>query len=440
MSGYLKSSRPRSVNTSLNWDVTHGTLLAPAVLKTPIVRTESLTTFRSGDRYQRDLDEGAKAITPTTLLDRAARALGDTGHDFDHIFVSEATSAPRVRIANNTWQYTGPMLFSTADPYFTPDPYATTNLGMTPQEMDVFGTSAIAQVYPTKPNADLMVAIAELLREGLPSALFSAVTMTGGNSGRQLVRDLSSDYLNLLFGVTPIVREIDKLIKTVQTIDQHIAQLVRDSGRAVRRTYTPTMIRTRRGPVSRSKSPTLSLANGVFGLNAFVGRIPVEITETLDKRAWFVGSFRYMVPGVINQGTDNQSLPSSDLLRQADIRLQIAGMRATPKAAWNLLPFSWLVDWLVNVSDFFEVNHAFANYDLVMRYGYVMSEQTRTTTTTYDFRNTSLSHLGSVTSTVTARRQQRRRATPFGFGLKDADMNPLKWSILGALALSNKRV
>lgn len=434
MSGYLTTERDRSVNEKLNWNVRHGGIVNPSRLSVPRVQTEYLTTFRSGDRYQSEINGGATRVIGTSLLDRAGRALGDTGHNFDHRMVKQGTSMPRALLSANGWLYEGPMLFDVVDRYSTPNPMLTSNLGFSDGALDVMGTSAIAKVYPTKPHADLMVAIAELLREGLPSALFSAVTMTGGNSGRQLVRDLSSDYLNLLFGVTPIVREIDRLITTVQRMDQHVAQLVRDSGRAVRRTRTITDVQKTRGPWKQDMDPNLLMANGTFGLNAMCGRIPAVVTETSSEKTWFSGSFRYWVPGLQSSSNGDSSFAPGDFLSQADLRLQILGLRATPKAAWNLLPFSWLVDWFVNVSDLFEVAHAMTNYGLVMPYGYVMSETKRITTTTYDFRNTSLSKLGSVTSNVVAIRQQRRRATPYGFGLKDVDLNPIQWSIMGALA------
>jgi hypothetical protein len=287
-----------------------------------------------------------------------------------------------------------------------------------------------------------MVSLAELLREGLPSAIFSAIAHPRTLNKRDIVRNLSSDWLAYIFGVTPLVRDVDKMLKMVVSMNDVIYQLVRDSGNVVRRSRvmvdTTSLIRSNSS--NNSGGPSILLSNGGEHGGSIYGNPSITSYQTLIKKVWFAGAFQYWIPGLRDPGTDFQSVNPTDALSAIDIGLHISGLRATPKAAWNLLPFSWLVDWFVNVSDLFESADAMTQYGLVMPYGYVMGENKLITTTTYDFRNFAhLKHLGSVSSSIVATRQQRKRATPYGFGLKDVDLNPIQWSILAALGLSSGR-
>lgn len=438
MSGYLSSERPRSINKSINWDVKMGPDSRPIFITNPITMTERLTTFRSGARYLSELNGGATQLPGAPLLDRTSRTLGDYGHEFNHEFVDEYTSCPRAIISRFGDTYVGPLFWSPASTYAgaPKDAFNTAGLGLSPAQLDALGTSAIAQCYPTKPQSDLLVALAELLREGLPSALFSALTTMGGNSKRELVRNLSSDYLNYIFGITPLVREADKLIKTVQKIDQYVTQLVTDSGNLVRRSRE---VHNKRMSTWNGYQPSYPASYRFYNGNTSLQDYTQVIwSQKRDQRVWFSGAFQYWIPGIKSPEEGDSPSSPSEFMADLDIRLGILGFRATPKAGWNLLPFSWLVDWFVNVSDLLEAADAMNRFGLVMPYGYVMCEEKLTSTTTVDTRSNGLKY-GSVSSVVIATRQQRKRATPYGFGLKDTELNPIQWSILAALGLSTGR-
>lgn len=443
MSGYLTSTRSRSVNKNLNWDCVYGSKSSPQHRSDPMTRAEYLMTYRSGDRFSADINGGAVLVPGTYLLDERIRSLGDYGHNFDHRKVDINVSHPRADFdygQGNTSHFRGPLILGAGTVQsFMPDSDNTSKLGKSQAEMDVAGAGAIAKAYPTKPQADLLVGIAELLREGLPSAVFGAITRRGGNSGRQLVRDLSGDWLNYLFGITPLVREIDKLIKAVENVDQYMAQLVADSGNVVRRSRTVEDKVEVRVNVSLTDRPYIYVADYDL-LNPLDSAIPMTYYQTLSTRTWFSGAFQYWIPQNYNEVPDSSSLGVSFASpRDLDIRSGIYGLRTTPKAVWNLLPFSWLVDWFVNVSDLFENADAMNRFGLVMPYGYVMCESKLVSTVTANFSRSSkaeVRHLGSASSMTVATRQQRVRATPYGFGLKDVDLNPVQWSILAALGLS----
>jgi hypothetical protein len=250
----------------------------------------------------------------------------------------------------------------------------------------------------------------------------------------------AGEFLNLIFGVTPLLREIDKIIKTVSKTDQLIRQLVADSGNVVRRTRDivdeTTLIKTQ---VS-NKYATIYDGNAQSEMGSYNNKVTqVSTTQTLSKRVWFAGAFQYWIPGLKDPGTEFQSFDTQNWSQVAVLGRQLYGLQAPPKAAWNLIPFSWLVDWFVNVSVLLENADNINHYGLVMPYGYVMAETKLITTTSTNFAGTARAALGWVGSSTVLVSQKRRPANPYGFGLKDVDLNPVQLSILAALGLSTQR-
>lgn len=403
----------------------------------PVSRDESLLTYRSGAKYESELQkEGTQQMLGPIYDDSSALSHGDKGHIFEHSFLSAGTSHGRQTLRQGDWSYTGPLFMfpSNLRPRFIEHDLIS---GYSTGELDVLGAEAISQTYPTKPSADLLVAIAEIMREGLPTQLFSAIASTKGNSKRDLVRSLSSDYLSYLFGFTPVVKEVDKLIKTINKMDQKLAQLDRDSGKLVRRSRV--LVKPEVKDVSTEFVNTrVNLSSNVScpSLTHFAAResLPVKIKRTLVREATFAAAFQYWTPDMTSLMLDNESRTQIAKARTL-MRSDQLGLRATPKAAWNLIGFSWLIDWFVNVSVLFENADAMTKYGLVMPYGYVMGESKLTTTVTVDLAGTSQASLGTVATTWIDTHQLRTRATPYGFGLKETDFNPIQWSILAALGL-----
>lgn len=441
MSGYIESSRYVPVNDFVDWNMRYGSSKTnPASSSSiPLTGLEYLLTFRSGGRYEAEINNGAIPVPGYAKVDLLRRTNGDTGHEFDHRKMRRFTTQPKADITGPYGRFIGP-LFLEGDDAQSLLPRNVTDsakLGFTPSQLNVFGATAISRAYPTKPQADTLVAVAELLREGLPSALFSGLVAMRSNSKRELLRTLSGDYLNYIFGVSPLVREANKLIETVQKVNTYITQLAADSGRVVRRARTIEETSTYLGSRNDSQYPNIKLGGG--GVLSIHDRTPMTFSQTLITKVWYAGAFQYWIPNIQSSETGFQSVKPGDYATSFDIAGGVYGLRVTPKAAWNLLPFSWLVDWFLNVGVLFENVDAMTRYGLVQKYGYVMAQQTLVTTTTANFGNSYPGVRGSVSSSVVISRQQRAQATPYGFGLKDVDLNPVQLSIIAAVGLSAGR-
>jgi hypothetical protein len=251
-------------------------------------------------------------------------------------------------------------------------------------------------------------------------------------------RALGSEYLNVQFGWKPFVGDLIKMYEVYQTLDKHLAQLVRDNGRPVRRRRT---INT----TTDSNSTVIEYPLGITGLRAFYptpttfigfearSRLVIT-TKTLDK-SWFSGKFRYYV----------RDIGSSQWTRRATLAL--FGLNPTPSLLWEVLPWSWLVGYFSNVGDVISNLSSNAVDNLTAEYAYVMRHKKVTTTYTatgwvkpvgtgyYTTNGGDFVSQGTIISET----KSRHRGSPYGFGVDFGSLSSYQVSILGALGLSRQR-
>jgi len=109
------------------------------------------------------------------------------------------------------YDYQGPVLVDALINVSFPPGGASTN-----SVLDAVGAGAIADVKPTNSVASLATALAELYREGLPRAVGSSFWKKGseqligpdGSFKPDLINHSAEEYLNLQFGIKPIIGDI----------------------------------------------------------------------------------------------------------------------------------------------------------------------------------------------------------------------------------------
>jgi hypothetical protein len=290
--------------------------------------------------------------------------------------------------------------------------------------MNALGTTGIARAIPTNPLSGMGQFLGEL--RDLPKAEVLLLAKRKARDFRRLARDGSSDYLNAQFGWIPFVKDLIEFGKVVKHSDERIREYARDSGRVVRR----------RRHISSDSSTSVTNNGSAYALpslNVNLQTSPGNKTTTIRTTtdSWFSGAFTYYLPP-----------PSDDFFgidghkRAEALLAHLYGLRVTPELVWQLAPWSWGVDWLTNVGDVVHNWSAFQNDGLVMKYGYVMC--TQRTTTTYSLTGLTLSRVGKVNLTQfkVETTKQRRKATPYGFGLDPGLFSPRQWSIIAALGIS----
>jgi len=289
-------------------------------------------------------------------------------------------------------------------------------------ELNSFGTSAISQTAPVNPHAHVLTAISELYRDGLPSAV-----------GVKTIRDkdVGSEFLNYQFGIAPLLADLKDLHKSLGESEKILNQYLRDSGRRVRRRYEQ--------PETVESSMTSSVGSANLGRPSVAGTLydgstsgtTRTTTTTIKSKKWFSGCFTYhaQLPSGTMSGIERR-------LREYNI---LYGILPTPEVLWNLTPWSWAADWVANIGDVLNNVSMFQSDGLVLLYGYVMEHKTITRQHhTYGY---SLKNGGAVNEvqTFTSEVKTRRKASPFGFGLKPVDFSSRQWAILAALGLSRGR-
>jgi hypothetical protein len=285
------------------------------------------------------------------------------------------------------------------------------------------GATAVKRSNPTSPHVDLPVALGELVTEGLPSIMGTAVardTVRGFRRGP--LSSSSSEYLNYQFGWLPLVSDVRRFAKTVMDSENLIRNYERGSGKSQRRSLSlPVEI-----PEAKTRVKTYSsfyptdTATWNYGSSSSV--------MSYEGRMWFVGSFRYYVP-------------PSGLARYATLARKLYGARLTPDVLWELAPWSWCLDWFGNVGDVISNASSIGSDSVVMEYGYMMHEQTvrnriTTSASTQPWPYPGSPKKATCSATETLSIKTRAVANPYGFSVDAVSLTPKQLSILAAIGLS----
>jgi len=256
------------------------------------------------------------------------------------------------------------------------------------------------------------------LREGLPSIPGKALLKRGPSP-----KNIGGEYLNVEFGLKPLISDLGKFAEAYQNSEKILAQLERDSGRMVRRKYTFPTETVEKVEEFPDVFPAAGSSISIYS----IGRGKLVRTETLKRKFKFSGAFTYYVPP---KGT----------WRRTEFELaHLYGTRFDLGTAWELTPWSWAADWFGNFGDVVKNISQFSQDGLVLRYGYIMCHSTRHVDLTWtgEINQGNGWHPVTLKDSYTWETKQRKRATPYGFGIDLAtDLSDRQLAIIAALGLS----
>jgi hypothetical protein len=391
----------------------------------------------------------------------------DNGHEFstqkNWIVYNQLVDETNLVFGFMPYRYRGPMVIR------YPDYGSSSFSGFYPIptfESGYYGTKAIQLTAPTAPDSSTLVSLAELYREGLPHLLGvqagrsmrgslkdplrqqypsrrkqnrdryrNRTTKTdqvvkGGNSS---AKSASNDYLGYQFGWKPLVSAIVESALAVDRADQIMRQYNRDSGRNVRRKYSfPLESSTTLETVGGSIGPftnTTGVQPWKGTTQTFVSGPIQKLTHTL-RVIKFSGAYTYHSPYTDNQVWEN-------LQGYHALAKKVLGLELTPEVVWNLIPWSWLADWQVNIGSIMSNMSYLSTDNLVLRYGYLTCH----TITRVDYvmygPETNSGVKGPWVNSYYSEKKERIRASPYGFGRTPGSFSDRQWSILTALGMSN---
>lgn len=331
----------------------------------------------------------------------------------------------------------GPVNYRFVGPILGTQPLASTKiessfaaLTLSDAALTTLGTGFVSEASPTKPRAGLTVALTELKREGIPKltseAFSSFFAKNFGKSGKAL----SGDYLNWQFGWVPLVSDLRALAKSVLDADYLLSQLYRDNGRVIHRSRGN---RDYERVISENSSIVGSYVVAPPPMNAYfyVRQGQLFTGERITRSTWFSGAFTYHIPKDV--------VGLKGLQRILVEARYLYGLSVSPIDVWNLVPWTWLVDWIFNAGQILSSLSDQIYNTQVLKYGYVMARTKQVTT--YHTSQMLQQPFTVVTgrSVCTWDVKQRLAATPFGFGLSWSGFTPYQLSILTALGLSRGR-
>lgn len=193
-------------------------------------------------------------------------------------------------------------------------------------------TEVLKATNPSRPSVNLPVSIAEL--KDLPSMLRGRGVSILKDWKRRLKSSSAKDkarlHLEFQFGWAPIIDDLRKLIEFQKSVDKRIKELEKLKEKGLRRkivVYSDCADRV--GGVK-------TLESNAFGLSGYLKTITsCEIS----------GFVVWKPSGSFPKTND-------DIRRLAE--RAILGASINPSVAWNLVPWSWLIDWFSNVGDWLD--------------------------------------------------------------------------------------
>lgn len=312
----------------------------------------------------------------------------------------------------------------TISPAQFPEPHTSSD-----KELEAWGAKAISICKPTNSPANVSTAIAEIMREGLPSLPVLNTLKSKGSPANKV----GDELLNYQFGVAPVISDAKKFVSAVSNMDKLLAQFEADAGKVVRRKYYfPIERDVTEKPYSNSGGPpwgTLPF-NGVnqSGFTSNEGEGCIVRTEVITRR-WFSGAFTYNLP---------MGMDSRKKIGELALRADRLGLELTPETLWNLTPWSWAVDWFTNAGDVLSNYSAWAKYGLILHYGYIMEHvkvsRTYSRTNVRSMPDEKPVRLPSTTLVTETKR--RLKANPFGFGVTFEGLSDLQLAILASLGMT----
>jgi len=238
-------------------------------------------------------------------------------------------------------------------------------------------------------------------------------------------RAAADDYLAYIFGVRPTVSSLDALAESLTRSRRHAETISRHGTRRYRRRKTVRYLN--RSASSLAPPHTIYVGTG----NQFQGSIHLFRSST--QRIWWSGAFR-MTPSY----TDDWLGRCSSFFHEVDY---LTGLGLDVRAAWDLIPFSFMADWFANTGDFLEARQIIADYNVVSEYGYIMchTRQERQQIALGGIRvgiSPPVLQPVSVLSTEVRETKRRDACKAFGFETDFSGLNAFQWSALTALGLS----
>jgi hypothetical protein len=317
-------------------------------------------------------------------------------------------------------------------------------------DLTAFGQKAIIALSPGFADVSLFASLGELLA-GFPKFFGEAIYKEVGKRGNDTVFDgiraftkgSAGEFLNVVFGALPTIEDAAEIVESMRTISIRLLQLQADSGHGVRRkmkftldakreSYSPSQLLSQGSVrcstlISGYGGTQSSATAGVLAVSSISSFVEVSEIRSVS----FTGSFTRFLPTAPGlAGSMDRFVQDWD---------HILGTKPTLERLWQLIPFSWLVDWFLDIKRTLALYERIQDDSLVINYGYVLGTTSRQIKQRSEltYSSSKKSSFKSVTSTYNSFVKERWRCNPYGFVVpKEVELSPLRMGILAAVGLT----
>lgn len=259
--------------------------------------------------------------------------------------------------------------------------------------------------------------------------------LRSGRFGRELSKS-GQWYLAIQFGWVPLLSDIQNYVLAQRDAQKRLGQLIRDAGKPVRR--QGNLRESGNGSANTSNAGTnyypthQSLHDPAFVTQCYAGPQTTRSWQNDSvSKDWAVIQFRYFLPP-----------GPRDVVWKRNMVRRIMGSRITPRELYEIMPWSWLVDYFTGLGQFISATSGGVADRLICDYGYLMRTVTYSAsvqaTTSYHSSKDGKSPPLTATASYVHRCITKLRvpASPFGWGIKRESLSLNQVAILSALGLS----
>lgn len=309
-----------------------------------------------------------------------------------------------------------------------------------PNDLASLGNRAYNKLRPKVQKANLAQDLAEL--HEAPDMLRTSAQGfheiwkgLGGSlvSPKMLPSRVGNHFLNHQFGWKPFVGSVVAVCNTVINADQYFADIKAKNNQWTKKLFTEDEV-TSEQLLKRYEG--LAVTPNGFPITSLVvpGSAKYTITLQQTERIWYQGVFKFYRPEFDESLAWGNAPPG---LQKAWQYATLFGATVSPTTVYKLTPWSWLVDWFINVGDAVQRIEDMVNNQVVSKYFCLMRKKVYR----YEFRQ--------VFATKTGQTQDlrwywggetKRRAvslSPFNFSLVPGGLSGTQLAILAALGLSH---
>jgi hypothetical protein len=300
------------------------------------------------------------------------------------------------------------------------------------QDLDAFAKKALVETAPTLSEFSLAGFLGEL-REGLPKALPAIMLRDKG----RFFKSVGSDYLNVQFGWIPFLKDLQAIAMALSRASYKLNAI---QGVPIRRHFGSTRVQDQRqfdnarldlmvGPRFNAASTVRKIEGNNPLTEALVLNVGTgTVLQTTESKMTFVGSYVTLLP---------KQFDDSSYISRLN---QLMDLSITPAVLWQLSPWSWFVDWFLDIQTSIESNLLAGDENLLIHYAYASQKVVYRQLIWGVPSITNWKGPSGLHAVTEATYYRRIRANPYGFSVGPfGGLSNSQLAILGALGLSKKR-